>query len=398
VARSYQYPSWTNANGQLNSQRFKLTRVVAENGNPVVNVAYDTLGRATASWVGSHNVSLTQVNYGAGSATVTDQLGVSTAMAFTSFDNSRRFYVSATSHNCDGGCAGGDAFEYDSRGNLSGITTKLGVKTCIAYTTPRNLPVLVVEGLPSGASCSDALASPPSDARVRTYQWHASYAVPMTVTGPQMKTLFSYDTAGRVLLRAEVDTNDFTGAAGANAQSTGNSRTTTWTYDAKGSVASLKSSRSDVSATTTYTYDTAENLTSATDPVGLVTTFGGYDANGRPGLVTYPNGLQTSLAYDARGRVTQVTTGGAATTYSYDAAGLLVSSTLPSGISLSMGYDDANRLILTQDSLGNRVDRVLDAAGNVVQETVKGNGGAVALSSQAAYDQLSRITSLTKAF
>ncbi len=397
AVRTYQYPAWA-VNGQLNSLRYKLTRVVAENGKPVVNVAYDGAGHATASWAGTGNADLTQVSYGSSSATVTDALGVVSQMNFMSVDGTPRAFVTSNVRTCTNGCAGGDLFEYDSRGNVSGLTTKQGLKTCLAYSAPRNLPTLVVEGLQSGTNCSDALASPPGDARVRTYQWHASYAVPMTVTGPQVKTLYNYDTAGRMLLRADLETNDFSGASGASAQTIGASRTTSWTYDAKGSVTSIKAPRSDVNATTTYAYDASENLVSITDPVGLVTTYDNYDANGRPGLVTYPNGLQSSLSYDARGHVTQVVTGGVATTYSYDAAGLLVGTSLPSGVSLSMGYDDANRLIWTQDSLGNRVDRLLDAAGNVTQETVKGNGGAIALSRQAAYDQLSRITSLTKAF
>ena len=398
AVRAYQYPSWTLSNGQFNPLRYKLTRIVAENGKPVVNVSYDGQGRATASWAGTGNADLTTVAYGSNSATVTDPLGVTAQMTFASMDGTLRAFVTSHARTCQNGCSGSDSFEYDGRGNVSGVITKQGLKTCIAYSTPRNLPVLVVEGLAGTASCSDALTSPPATARVRTYQWHAIYAVPMSITGPQQKVLFNYDSAGRMLMRAEVETNDPTGAAGISAQNVGTARTTTWTYNVKGSVTSVKAPRSDVNATTTYAYDGAENLVSVTDPVGLTTTFGSYDANGRPGLITYPSGLQSTLTYDARGRLTQVSTGGVTTSYGYDAAGLLTSSTLPSGVSLSMGYDDAGRLVWTQDSLGNRVDRTLDAAGNVLQETVKGNGGAIALSRQAAYDQLSHITSLTKVF
>lgn len=399
AVRTYQYLPATTANGDTSPLRFKLTRIVAENGNPVVNVAYDNLGRATASWAGTGNADLTTVSYGSNSATVTEPLGATAQMSFTSVDGTSRAFVTGNTRTCQNGCAGsGDSFEYDGRGNVSGLITKQGIKTCIAYSTPRNLPVLVVEGLPSGASCSDALAAAPSGTRVRTYQWHASYAVPMAITGPQQKVLFNYDTSGRMLLRAEVDTNDPTGAAGTGAQNVGTARTTTWTYNAKGSMTSVKAPRGDVNATTVFAYDSAENLVSVTDPAGLVTTYSSYDANGRPGLITAPNGLQTTLGYDARGRLTQVTAGGASTTYGYDAAGLLVSATLPTGALLTLGYDDANRMTWTQDSQGNRIDRILDAAGNVVQETVKGNGGALALSRQAAYDQLSRATSNTKAF
>jgi YD repeat-containing protein len=394
TTRTYSYLPATNANGTLSVLANELTGVIAENGNPVVNVTYDSSGRATSSWRGSVGAELTQVSYGSSSATVTDAMGAVSQMAFTNVNGPTRSLASLVTKSCMNGCVDGqssEGFAFDYNGNVSLVTTKQGFQTCLSYTTPRNLPVLVVEGLPSGTSCSDALASPPAGALVRTYQWHASYAVPMVVTGPQKKVLFNYDTAGRMLTRAEVETTDTTGAAGTNAQQTGTARTSSWTYNSKGSVLSAKAPRTDVNATTTFGYDGAENLVSMVSPTGLTTTFGSYDANGRPGLVTYPNGLQSTLSYDARGRLSQVVTGGVATTYGYDAAGLLVSVSLPSGVSLSMGYDDANRLSWTQDSLGNRVDLVLDAAGNVVQQTVKGNGGAIALSSQAAFDQLSRM-------
>jgi YD repeat-containing protein len=398
AVRTYQYAEPAVVGGQLSPLRYKLTRVIAENGKPVVNVTYDSQGRATSSWAGTGNADLTTVSYGANSATVTEPLGAVAHMGFTSVGGTSRAFVTSNQRVCQNGCSGSDVFEYDGRGNVSGVVTKQGLKSCVAYSAPRNLPTLAVEGLPSNADCASALAAPPATARVRTYQWHASYAFPMSTTGPQQKVLFNYDTAGRLLMRAEIQTNDLTGAAGLSAQAVGTARTTTWTYNAKGSVTSVKAPRGDVNATTTYAYDSAENLVSVTDPVGLVTTYGSYDANGRPGVITYPNGLQSTLTYDARGRLTQVSTGGSTTSYGYDAAGLLVSATLPSGVSLTMGYDDAARLTWTQDSLGNRVDRTLDAAGNVIQETVKGNGGAIALSRQAAYDQLSRATSITKAF
>lgn len=398
--RKYTYLAATNTDGSLSAQRYKLTGITDEAGRAFVNVAYDTLGRATASWNGTVQANLTQVVYGNQVATVTDALGVVSQMAFSSPDSTYRVYTSSVVKYCGNGCStgqGNEGYGYDTSGNATSVTDLRGLTTCIGYSSSRNLPVTVVQGVLASNGCASALTSPPAGTRMRTYQWHATLAVPLLVTGPQSKISYTYDGFGRTLTETDVATNDLTGALGASAAQVGTARTTTLTYDAKGSLTSLKSSRTDVNSTTTYAYDANENLTSMTDAVGLKTTLSNYDANGRPGMIVYANGLQTSLVYDARGRLTQIVANGEATTYGYDSAGLLTSAVLPSGLSLSMVYDDAQRLVSTQDSSGNSVVLTLDAAGDVLQESIQGSGAAVAVSRQAAYDQLSRVTAIVKA-
>ncbi len=379
------------------SARPLLTKVL-EGTTAAVTITYDSAGRATSTKLGTA-AELTTFTYNSGSTTVTRSLGYSKTVSFDAPVNAARAQAQVVQFSCpDQGCAPKqDSFGYDSGGNLAFIVDANNVKTCLVFDVVRSLPLKTVEGLSSGADCGTALASPPAGSRTRTWQWHALFPVPMVLTAPQRKVLFNYDSAGRKLVQSEVETSDVSGALGASAQGVGTARTTNWTYNSQGSVLSVKSPRTDVNATTTLGYDGNQNLVSITSPVGLVTTLGNYDAHGRPGLITYPNGLQSSLSYDARGRTTQITTGGAVTSYGYNGAGLLVSATLPSGLTLTFSHDDAHRLIAVQDSLGNRVDRVLDTEGNVLQETVTGNGGAVALARQAAYDQLSRMTSLMQA-
>lgn len=375
----------------------KLTTIVDENNSTYATITYDSAGRATSTQFGN-GVDLTTFSYGGGSTTVAYASGLTETMSFGAPTGKPQLFGSQVCGSA--GCSSGslsDQYDYDSNGNIASLTNRQGVATCFAYNTGRNLPVLVVDGISSAAACSSALSAPPATSRVTTYQWHALFDVPMGVASPQKKVVFNYDSVGRVLTQTEVETNDANGSQGLSAPAVGTARTTAYTYNAQGSLLTVKAPRTDVNATTTYAYDGNQNLVSITDPVGLVTTLGNYDAQGRPGLLTHPTGLQTSLTYDARGRLTQVSSGGAVTSYGYDAAGLLVSSTLPTGVSLTFAYDAAHRLVRTQDSLGNRIDRVLDNVGNVLQETVTGNGGAVALSQQAAYDQLSRISSLTVA-
>lgn len=385
------------ADGAVSPFRDKLTQVIDENGATFASIAYDASGRAVSTQLGA-GVELTTFVYGVNATTVTNSLGVAETMTFGTLVN--RPQMQSSTINCTNDCGANglsDQFQYDANGNATAIIDKQGVMTCIAYLSTKNLPVKVVRGLAPGTDCAAALATPPSTSTVRTYQWHATLGVPLIVTGPLLKTTFTYDAAGRKLTQSEQETSDATGVSGASAASVGVARLTTWTYNTQGSVLTVKEPRTDVNATTTFAYDANQNLTSITGPTGLVTTYANYDANGRPQLITAPNGLQTNLVYNARGLPASVTTAGAVTTYGYDAAAQLISSTLPSGVTLTFTYDTAHRLIATADSMGNRVDRTLDTEGNLLQQTVTGNAGALAYSRQAAYDQLSRATSVTKA-
>ena len=383
--------------GAVSPFKDKLTQVLDENGATFASIAYDASGRAVSTQLGA-GVELTTFVYGTNATTVTNSLGVSETMTFGTLVN--RPQLQTTTLNCANDCGTNglsDQFQYDANGNATAIIDKHGVMTCLAYTSTKNLPLKVVRGLAPGSDCAAALATPPVTSTVRTYQWHATLGVPLVVTGPLLKTVFTYDPVGRKLTQSEQETSDATGASGASASSVGITRVTTWSYNTQGSVLTVKEPRTDVNATTTFAYDANQNLTSITGPTGLVTTYANYDANGRAQLITAPNGLPTTLVYNARGLPASVTTAGAVTSYGYDAAGQLTSSALPSGVTLTFTYDTAHRLIATSDSLGNRVDRTLDTEGNVLQQTVTGNGGVLAHSRQAAYDQLSRTTSVTKA-
>ncbi|MBK7333035.1 MAG: hypothetical protein IPI87_12065 [Betaproteobacteria bacterium] len=54
-----------------------------------------------------------------------------------------------------------------------------------------------------------------------------------------------------------------------------------------------------------------------------------------------PNGVLTTLAYDARGRLTSRVVGGEVTTYVYDLAGQLKEVELPDGAVVESVYDPA---------------------------------------------------------
>jgi YD repeat-containing protein len=131
-----------------------------------------------------------------------------------------------------------------------------------------------------------------------------------------------------------------------------------------------------------------------TDALGHVTQIGRYNAHGQPEELTDPNGLITTLAYDARQRLTSLSVGSETTTYTYDLAGLVTRVTGPDGAYLAYSYDDAHRLIGIQDQLGNTVTYTLDALGNRLQEDVRDPNGQLARSQSRIYDALSRLQNL----
>ena len=147
-----------------------------------------------------------------------------------------------------------------------------------------------------------------------------------------------------------------------------------------------------MSDVTTFDYDsTTGDLTSITNALSQVTTLSSYDANGRPGTITDPNGLATTLGYDSRGRLTSSVTGNETTGYTYDPVGNLTDVALPGGASFTYTYDQAHRLTRITDYLGNYVNYTLDAVGNRTAEQVYDSTGTVVKTHGRTFDALSRL-------
>ena len=166
------------------------------------------------------------------------------------------------------------------------------------------------------------------------------------------------------------------------------SRTTTYTYDAAGALASATDGASSISITadrlgrptavsvsgdagaaTTYGYsftaptrtDASGSYTMAVDPFGRITSLTDpihanpftwtYGADGGSATAAAPNGNSTALTYDPLGRLlTEVTGNRASATYAYNRAGnrLSEASTItgdPANGTATFGYDPLDRLI-----------------------------------------------------
>jgi YD repeat-containing protein len=80
--------------------------------------------------------------------------------------------------------------------------------------------------------------------------------------------------------------------------------------------------------------------------------------------ITDPNGVVTTLTYDARMRLTSSEAGSETTTFSYYPTGLLEQVTLPDSSDILYTYDAAHRLTQISDGAGNSIQYTLDAMGN----------------------------------
>jgi YD repeat-containing protein len=152
---------------------------------------------------------------------------------------------------------------------------------------------------------------------------------------------------------------------------------------------------------TTYTYSaTTGNLETITNAAGHVTTLSNYDANGRVGKITDPNGMTTDLVYHVRGWLTSKTVSGAGggaetTSYDYDGVGQMSKATMPDGSAIFYTYDGARRLTDIADSLGSTIHYTLDAMGNRTKEEVKDPSGTLTRQTARIYDALNRLQQVT---
>jgi RHS repeat-associated protein len=173
-------------------------------------------------------------------------------------------------------------------------------------------------------------------------------------------------------------------------------RSVTYTYHpdvngVPGQVATADGPRLDVADITRYAYDSLENRTQIINALGHVTQITSHDAAGRPLTIIDPNGVTTTLAYDARGRLKTSALAGATTVFDYDGVGNLTGITLPTGVRLTYRYDAARRLTAIEDGLGNRIDYVLDAAGNRKEQKIRDGSGMLRYARTQVFDELSRL-------
>jgi RHS repeat-associated protein len=203
-----------------------------------------------------------------------------------------------------------------------------------------------------------------AQARTITTVWDANWRQPDLITEPNRTTAFTYNSLGGVLTKTITDTTVTPNVT----------RIWTYTYDSYGRMLTADGPRTDVVDKTTYAYYTCTTgyqcgqVQTITNALGQVTTFNTYNAHGQPLTITDPNGLVTTLTYDARQRVKSRQIGTETTSYAYYPTGLLKTVTLPDSSTIGYTYDGAHRLTDITDGVGNHIHYTLDAMGNRTAE------------------------------
>jgi len=360
-----------------------LTGIIDEGNSRFANFGYDASGTAImtehaesgdhyeVSYASKPEVSLEVVRDSANvpryirryhsaptGVALTDALGQVRQYSFTSLNGSVR--ATGSDKQSSGRCSAVPFTQaFDSNGNVSSQTDFNGTTTTYTYNLSRNIET----------SRTEASGTP--QARTITTQWDPSYRWPTqmkTYTGgtaigtPKRATTLGYSTTG--------DVNTTT----VNDPALGLSRTSTVTRNSYGQVLTSNGPRTDVSDVTTTTYYDCTTgfqcgqVNTITNAIGQVTTYNTYNAHGQPLTITDPNGIVTTLTYDARQRLTSRQVGTETTSFTYWPTGLLKQVVLADGSYLLYAYDAAHRLTQISDGLGNSIDYTLDAMGNRTAE------------------------------
>jgi RHS repeat-associated protein len=351
-----------------------LTGITDENGARFATYTYDALGRAVSSEHAGGVLRYLLAFNADGSSSVTDPLNTTRNHSFQSILGAiRNANESQPCPSCGGSNVAARSF--DANGNVIAATDFNGNQTTYAYDLARNLEI----------SRTEAVGTPQQ--RTIATEWHPTFRLPIRLTEPNRITEWSHDAQGNVLTHRVTDS------------ATGLTRMSSYSYNAIGQVLTVDGPRTDVMDVTTYTYypnDPGQGskrgmLAFVTSALGHTVQITGYDAHGRALSMTDPNGLVSSMSYDARGRLLSRTVGSETTAFEYDGVGQLKKVILPDASFVSYTYDAAHRLNQIQDHLGNRIVYTLDSIGNRTREEVYFPNGTLAQTHSRSFDALNRL-------
>lgn len=387
---SVQYPDNKVRTYQYNADPAsdELLGIVDENSQLFATWTYDDWWRVASSSHagGAERVTL---DFGGGQRTplqaaVTDSFGV--ARLYNSTIILGVNYVTSIAGQPCPSCGPASATFNVNNGSPLSTTDWNGNRTNYVYDA-RRLQTSRKEGLTAGGGNTPATRTVETD-------WHSTFRLPKEVKeksadGTLLRmTVMTYDDAtGNMLTRTITDTV-------AN-----KSRTWTYTYNANGQPLTIDGPRIDVSDITTYTYYASNdadpgkrgNIATIRNALNHITQVTEYNAHGQPLTITDPNGLTTTLTYDARMRLKSRIVGGETTTYEYDGVGQLKKVTLPDSSFLFYTYNAAHQLTGIADSMGNSIVYTPDAMGNHTLEQVFSPANVLTRTRSREIDALNRL-------
>jgi RHS repeat-associated protein len=384
VLASYAYDSGNLSEvtyGDASGYRFtydsqgQVLSVVDHSGRTVEKHTYDAQGRATLSEIENGRERLVLTYDDSRQVTsVADALGNTTQYQWrqVALVKSVTGVVSQCA-TCDNGISTGK-WSYDSAGRVRSQKGASGATTAIVYDPAGNL---TSQSEPSGR-----VTNVTYDERGRPLEIRDSDGSLRTMThgpaGPLVVT--------ESLSASESRTTSFTYTARGQVSSVTDPRgkTTTFSWSSAGD---LESVTSPTQATTTFEYDSLGRRTSTTDPRQRKMTVD-YDERGRPTRITAPDQTSTSFGYDLGGRRTTITDQvNRTTSYVYDPYGRLTQVVAPVGTT-TYGYDLMANLVEQTEANGQTTQFAYDANRRLSQTTYP--GGA---SERYSYDAAGRLSS-----
>ncbi|KRW62032.1 RHS repeat-associated core domain-containing protein [Pseudomonas sp. TTU2014-080ASC] len=168
-------------------------------------------------------------------------------------------------------------------------------------------------------------------------------------------------------------------------------RSWSYTYNSLGLIETANGPRTDVSDVTTYAYDAQGRLTQVTNALGHTTQLSNFDALGNPQTVVDANSVTTTLTYSPQGWLTSSTTAGSTTSFEHDAIGQITKVIRGDGSWLQYTWSAARRLTKITNNLGESVEYDYDAMGNRTAQRLKDASSTLTQQQSWVYDELGRL-------
>lgn len=377
-----------------NNYPYAMTGIVDRNGARLSTYSYDAAGFAASSeqagGVNRYEVEHLRIDSDNLARVVTNPLGLETTYRYnrTSHNDSSRLLPRSLI-----------AMDIAATPNVPAQTNSFAYSNDLMVQSVDGRGVVMertndAQGRPT--QLRDAQGRP--EARVTDIVWHPVWDLPVSETRGNLRLEYDYDAQGRMVARREVDLTTHSVPYATNGQT----RQWSYTYSSAGRLLTANGPRPVNAAgkddVDSFAYDATGNLTSITNGLGQVTSFSGFDANGRPAQMTDANGVVTQFVYDALGRMTSLSvrepgagTAHATTSFDYDIEGRVTGITRPATARLGMTYDLAGRLLSISAPTGEAITFTYDAMGNITRQRVTTAAGAQRSDIQRTFDELGRL-------